>query len=333
MKKLVSILLVLVLMLSLVGCATPAESPSTSPSDTAPANPGSESPSNTGEKTYRVGAIVGSREHVFYNLIEESILATAEELGFEALTYDGQLDANVQANIVADLVAQKVDAISLATVDAAGVGPALEQADQAGIPCFTFDSACANADFIKCHVGTDNVKGGELGAQEVLRLVPEGNVAFIGNPASSSVIDRENGFKKGLEGQDKVVLKFEGDYQGDANVAMQLMQDWLAADPDIKAVFCAGDPAAAGALAAIKAAGANTLVIGYDGNPEAITAIKDTEGDGKWWVSEISQDPKKIGKVCMEQIMKYLETGKVDAELIPIDPYIITLDYIKENNL
>lgn len=286
------------------------------------------------DKAYKVGFIVGSREHVFYNLIEEAIMSKSKELGVEAIVYDGELDANVQSNHIENLVAMKVDAIALATVDAAGVGPAIEAADAAGIPCFTFDSGCDTVSVIKCHAGTDNVEGGRLGAREAIRLLKAGDTcAMIGNPASAAVLDRQKGFEEVIKGQTDIEYKFFGNYEGDANIAMSLVQDWLVSDPNLGVIFCAGDPAATGALSAIKAAGAKTLVIGFDGNPEAITAIKDQEGDGKLWVSEISQNPKLIGETITEQILKYLTTGSVDAEKIPIDPYIITYDFIQKNNL
>lgn len=311
-----------------------AEAPA--PESEAPAEESAEAPEPDagGEnKAYKVGFIVGSREHVFYNLIEAAIKEKAAELGIEALVYDGELDANVQSNHIENLVAMKVDAIALATVDAAGVGPAILAADAAGIPVFTFDSGADSVDVIKCHVGTDNVEGGRLGAQEVLRLLDnKGTAAMIGMPSSSSVLDRQKGFEEVMNAQSDVTFKF-GDYEGDANKAMSLAQDWLTQDPNLGAIFCAGDPAATGALSAIKAAGANTLVVGFDGNPEAIKAIFEKDGDGKWWVSEISQNPQAIGSTITEQIKKYLDTGSVDAELIPIAPYIITYEYIVENNL
>ncbi len=283
------------------------------------------------EDQFKVGFIVGSREHVFYNLIEDSINEASKELGIEALVYDGELDANVQSNHIQNLVSMEVDAIALATVDAGGVAPAIEAAQKAGIPVFTFDSPASTSKDIICHAGTDNVEGGRLGAKEVLRLLKPGQTAaMIGNPASASVLDRQAGFEEVMKAQDDVKYEFFGNYQGDANVAFSLTQDWLNTDPDLGAIFCAGDPAATGALAAIKAANAKTLVVGFDGNPEAITAIKDVENDGKYWVSEISQNPKLIGKTICEQIKKYLTTGEVDAALIPIEPYIITAETLKD---
>ncbi|MEM1483802.1 substrate-binding domain-containing protein [Oscillospiraceae bacterium PP1C4] len=341
-KGFLSILLCAALVSSsFAGCsgstAPSPQSASQAPSQAAPqaSSQAAESKADTAEKkSYKVGFIVGSREHVFYNIIEEAIVNKSKELGIEALVYDGELDANVQSNHIENLVAMKVDAIALATVDAAGVGPAIEAADAAGIPCFTFDSGCDTVSVIKCHVGTDNVEGGRLGAKEVIRLLkPGATAAMIGNPASSSVLDRQKGFEEVMNAQKDIENKFFGNYEGDANKAMGLMQDWLVSDPKLGAVFCAGDPAATGALSAIKSAGASTLVIGFDGNPEAITAIHQKDGDGKWWVSEISQNPKLIGETITEQILKYLTTGSVDAEKIPISPYIITYEYIEKNGL
>ncbi|MDR0662605.1 MAG: substrate-binding domain-containing protein, partial [Spirochaetaceae bacterium] len=114
--------------------------------------------------------------------------------------------------------------------------------------------------------------------------------------------------------------------EGDASKAEQLMTDALTQNPDIAVVFCVGDPAAAGALAAIKAQGSKTLIIGFDGNPEAKSALLDPT-NGQFWVSEISQNPTEIGKQIVEQIKKYIDTGKVDNKTIMIAPYIIT----KEN--
>lgn len=288
------------------------------------------------EMKFKAGFIVGSKEHVFYNLIEDGINATANELGIEAIVYDGKLDANVQSDHIQNLVSLGVDAIALATVDAAGVGPAIKSATDAGIPVFTFDSGLTGTyeDLIVSHVGTDNVEGGRLGAKETLRLAPKGSkVAMIGMPGSSSVLDRQKGFEEVINAQDNVEYAFFGNYEGDANIAASLVQDWLTTSPDLAVIFAAGDPAATGALSSIKSAGANTLVIGFDGNPEAITAIKDKLGDGVWWVSEISQNPLLIGKTITEQVYKYLTTQTVDSKHIPIAPYIITEEYIIENNL
>ncbi len=276
----------------------------------------------------KFGFVVGSFEHVFYQLIAEGIQAKCDELGIEAVVTDAELDPNIATNKVEDLTTQGCSAIALACNDAAGVKPAIENADKNGVAMFTFDCT-AESEAINCFVGTDNYKGGQLGGDELVRLSKDGDtVAIIGYPTASSCLDRENGALEVLKAADREVLTGYN-YEGDANKAQEIMETILTANPDLAAVFCVGDPAATGALAAIKAAGADTKIIGFDGNPEAKEAILDAE-TGKLWVSEISQDPKNIGATIVEQMQKFMTTGSVDDKVIYIEPYIITAENAAE---
>ena len=95
--------------------------------------------------------------------------------------------------------------------------------------------------------------------------------------------------------------------------------------PDVAAVFCVGDPAASGALSAIRANASDCKIIGFDGNPEAKEAILDEE-TGKWWVSEISQDPHQIGTRNVEEMYSFMTDGTVTDKVVYIAPYIITAE-------
>ena len=189
---------------------------------------------------------------------------------------------------------------------------------------FTFDCT-SESDAINCFVGTDNVEGGRLGGQELIRLTEDGDtVAIIGYPTASSCLDRENGALEVLEGADRKVLTGYN-YEGDANKAAEIMENILTSNPDVKAVFCVGDPAASGALSAIRANAADIKIIGFDGNPEAKEAILDEE-TGKYWVSEISQDPHQIGTRIVEEMVSFMTDGTVTDKVVYIAPYIITAE-------
>jgi ribose transport system substrate-binding protein len=275
-----------------------------------------------------VGYIVGSREHVFYTLIEKGINDTAPGQNIDAKVMDGDLDGNTTSNHISNFVAQNMKAIALSANDPGGTTPAIRDANAKGIPVFTFDCTIDDASLIKCFVGTDNVEGGRLGGRETVRLANAGaKVGLINFDNPQSCLDRRKGWEEIVKASNKNLKIIEvGNYTGDASKAEQLMTDALTQNPDLEVVFCVGDPAAAGALAAIKTAGAKTKIIGFDGNPEAKAAILDPV-NGQYWVSEISQNPREIGKQITEQIRKYLDTGKVDQNIIMIAPYIIT----KEN--
>ena len=119
--------------------------------------------------------------------------------------------------------------------------------------------------------------------------------------------------------------------QGDAAKAANVTQDFITQYPELDLIFAVGDPAAVGALNTIKAAGSDIRIIGYDGNPEGIEAIK-SDTDGKVWIADVAQDPDGQGKAVIEAVKKHFEGEEVDKTVL-IDPYIIDADYIKENNL
>ena len=279
------------------------------------------------EENFKCGFIVGSFEHVFYNLIAEGIEAEAEAVGIDATILDAELDAMVATDKIQNLSADGNVAIALACNDAAGVKPGIENAAAEGVAMFTFDCTC-ESDAINCFVGTDNFEGGRLGGQELLRLTEEGaTVAIIGYPTASSCLDRENGALEVVGDQRNVLTGYN--YEGDANKAQEIMENILTSNPDVAAVFCVGDPAASGALAAIKANASDCKIIGFDGNPEAKDAILDEE-NGKWWVSEISQNPQEIGKQIVDEMHQFLTEGTVTDKTIYIAPYIITAETLAE---
>ena len=337
-QKLVAAMLTLAMAATLVACGAKADVPAEAPAAEAPAEePAAEEPAAeepAAEETtggvaladLKFGFVVGSFEHTFYQLIGEGIEAECKAQGLSDSQFsvlDASLDPVIATSKVETLTADGCNAIALACNDAAGVKPAIENADRDGVAMFTFDCT-SESDAINCFVGTDNYQGGVLGGEELLRLSEEGDtVAIIGYPTASSCLDRENGAVDTVG--DKRNLLTGYDYKGDANEAQKIMENILTTNPECKAVFCVGDPAATGALASIKAAGSDCLIIGFDGNPESKEAILDAE-NGKYWVSEISQNPKEIGATIVREMISYMTNGTVTDKKIFIAPYIITAE-------
>lgn len=334
-KKVISTLMCAALAVSvLAGCGqkTAAPAPAETKAEETKAEEAPAAETEAAEATadladLKFGFVVGSFEHTFYQLIQQGIEAECKEQGLaddQFSVLDASLDPVIATQKVETLTADGCNAIALACNDAAGVKPAIENADADGVAMFTFDCT-SESDAINCFVGTDNYKGGELGGEELVRLTADGDtVAIIGYPTASSCLDRENGALDVLAKADRNVLSGY-DYKGDANEAQKIMENILTTNPEVKAVFCVGDPAATGALASIKAAGSDCFVIGFDGNPEAKEAIL-SEENGKYWVSEISQNPKQIGATIVDEMISFMTTGKVSEAKIFIAPYIITAE-------
>lgn len=282
-------------------------------------------------KNLKLGFILGSREHAFYLQIEKGILAAAKDMGFTAVVLESELSGALATERIESLVVDGMDAISLACNEPAACTNAIEAANAEGVPMFTFDCTTELTDVVKCFVGTDNYQGGVVGGEatiaqlNALGLKEGATVGIIGYPEPQSCIDRENGWMSVMKANKdayKLNIVNIGNYQGQADIAQNLMSDALISYPEMAVVFTVGDPACIGALAAIKAAGATTKMIGFDANPEAHQAILDPV-DGKIWFADVAQNPYKIGYTIAEQMVTYLTKGSVEKPVILIAPYLV----------
>ena len=266
-KKIISTLLAVTLTAAaLAGCGNSSGGVESEPAATeeAPAAeeaPAEETPAAEEEATaggdladIQWGFIVGSFEHVFYQNVAAGIEAGCQELGLDESQYnvtDCNLEAEKATNAIENFTANGCNSIALACNDAAGCVPGINAAAAAGVNMFNFDSKADDLTNVISFVGTDNYQGGVIGAQELIRLTEEGDtVAIIGNPESVSTQDREQGCLDTLaaEAPDRNVIH-GNNYDGDAIKAQEIMETILISNPEVKAVFTVGDPAATGALA------------------------------------------------------------------------------------
>ena len=202
MKKLFALLLALAMVLSLAACGGSAAPAPEAPAADAPAAeaPAPEAPAAKTAADLKLGFILGSREHAFYCSIEEGILAAAEELGFEAVVLESDLNGAIASERIEGLVVEECDAISLSVNDPTASTPAIVAADADGVPMFAFDCTSSETDVIKSFVGTDNYQGGVVGGEATIKFLEANGltdgapIGIIGYPEPQSCIDRENGW-------------------------------------------------------------------------------------------------------------------------------------------
>lgn len=271
------------------------------------------------EKQKVIGVSLLTRAHVFYRDLEEGLRRTAARHGFRLIVDAGEWDlARHQAHIENFLV-QRVDAIIVCPSDSRGIGPAIEKANQAGVPVFTADIQALGGRVIS-HIASDNVQGGRLAAQFLARaLGGKGNVAIIDQPYVKSTIDRVAGFEEEMKKHPgiRIVAKPNGD--GVRDRAMKTMEDLLQSGQKIQAVFGINDDSALGALAALEAAGRkDMLIVGFDAIPEARAAI----ARGSALKADVVQHPHRIGELTIETIAKYFRGERVPA-LIPVEVELV----------
>ena len=264
----------------------------------------------------------------FFSVIGDHIRAEAEKNGYEVLMVDPDYDVKKQSEQMDDFIVKDVTAIVLVPCDRIAVGPAVKQANDAGIPVFTVDSKCAaEGAKIEGHVGTDNFQGGELAGQAMIDALGDagGKVLVLDLKRANSCVLRVDGFKKVInahnEGRTSGIIDIvaELDGNGDNTKGYQSTADALQAHEDLDAIFAINDPSALGAYTAVEEANRqdHIKIIAFDGMPEGKQAIK----KGQIFAEPI-QHPDKMGRQIVQLIMKYQAGEDFTQEtLIPATLY------------
>ncbi len=262
-----------------------------------------------------IGVTLLTRAHEFYRDLEESLQKEAAQHGFELVITTAEFDLGKQAAQVEDFIVRRVDAIILCPADSRGIGPAVKQANAANIPVFTADVAAQEGEVV-CHIASDNIAGGRLAGEYLAKLLNgKGEIALINHPTVTSVLDRVQGFKEALAAFPDLTIVADVNANGVRDKAMQAAADILQAHPNLDGVFGINDDSALGALDAVQQfQRAGIVIVGYDGTPLALDAIrKDTA-----LKADVVQHPKKIGTILIAKIAEYF-SGASLPKVIPVE--------------
>jgi ribose transport system substrate-binding protein len=189
-------------------------------------------------------------------------------------------DVTRQIAIVEQMIARRVEAIVLAPADSKALVTVARKAVDAGIVVVNIDNrldtdAMAERKLSVPFVGPDNRKGARaVGAFVASKLHAGDPVAIIeGAPNAFNGIQRALGFKEAVTAAGLVIVRSQtAGWETDR--ANQVVTALIGERPDVKAVLCANDSMALGAVAALRASGrtAQTLVAGFD-NITAVQAL------------------------------------------------------------
>ena len=238
----------------------------------------------------------------------EQSLAKAKELGVNVKIVDAQNDPAKQANDVADLLQQGVSVLLVNPVDSAAISTSVEAANKAKIPVIALDRS-ADKGTIASLVASDNVKGGEMAAEYIIKKLGEGvKVAELeGIPGASATRERGEGFHKVADQKLSVVAKQSADF--DRTKGLTVSENMLQANPDIQAIFAQNDEMALGAIEASKSAGKQIFIVGFDGTDDGLKAEAGT------MAATIAQQPELMGQQGLEAAVKLAKGEKIDAKI------------------
>lgn len=249
----------------------------------------------------------------FYAVSIKGAEAEAKKYGYKlrVLSPERETDYAGQVRIVEDMITEKVDGIAICAINADAVSAAIRKANAAGIPVVVFNGLTELPNCkVEAYVGYDQRNGGRKVADFLnLKMGGKGNLAIIQGLPGYHTTEREGGIRDQLGEKYPgitVVAAQPGDWEREKG--MNAAQNMLTANPAINAFVGLSDEMALGALQAKRAAGRSDLVIvGIDGNPNALESVKAGRLDGTLYVY-----PHKNGSLAIQAMHEIFEGKKVD---------------------
>jgi ribose transport system substrate-binding protein len=278
-----------------------------------------------GEGGQRIGLSVSTLNNPFFVSLRDSAQQAADDAGAELVVSDAQNDTAQQQDDVQNFISQQVSAILVNPVDSDAVVPAVEAANDAGIPVIALDRKASGGDVVST-IASDNVQGGKMAGEELIRLVSSGNVGQLeGIPGTDPARDRGEGFQDAIDAQSsvKVVASQTADF--DRSEGLTVTENIMQANSDIKGIFAQNDEMALGAVQALgDQAGDDVKIAGFDGGEDALNAIQDGMMN-----ATIAQQPDKMGSLGVETAISVINGESVE-ENIPVEVNLVTQDNVSE---
>ena len=234
-----------------------------------------------------------------------------------AVTSEGNIQEQLQ--LFETVLQKKYDGIAFSPITPVNLIPTVVKANEQGIPVVNVDEgvdqkALADAGGkIAAFIRTDNYAIGQKAADFVASKLPDGGkVAIIEGMAGNASGDaRRDGFKDKIATYAgfEVVASQPADW--DRIKALDVATNVMSRNEDLKAIYCANDTMALGAVQAVKNAGREVIVVGTDGIEEAVQSVKAGE-----MAATVAQDPYAMGVTAVQTLIKLVKGEQVEFDML-----------------
>lgn len=311
-KKFLSVLIVLVLLVAVVACKT--------------TNNGKQTDKDPGKTTgKKIVYMTPSMDVPFWRYVAAGVENKAKEVGYDVQVLDSKDSADNQLKNAQDAVTKQVDAIVISPVDSATCPSVLSLAAENNIPVVICDIGSDSGEYLS-FISTDNEKGARVAGEYLADILEAGDeVAQITlNQARINGRLRKQGFEDAVTKAGMKQVDFRQMEKVNRQEGEMFAQDLITAYPNLKGLFVHSEDPSMGAVNAIASAQKtdDVKIVSFDCSPEILQAIKDGN-----IVATSAQQPVYMGYVSVEQLVKHFNGETVEKE-IKMDTLFITKDNI-----
>lgn len=311
MKRLVSIILVILLMATMLsGCSKPATNESK-------------------DAKYRIAYIARAQADSFAAWMANAVIEEAAKYDdIKVDVFDGQASDDTENALIENAITNKYDVIIIQPNNGEAQRPYAEKAVQAGIITITTNARISGIEGASS-VDADPYMQAKVNADLALTQIPENaNVVVLNGPPGNFHADerRRSWQDEFFAKRPDVTIVGEEIANWNKDEAMNYMETWIQANDKIDAIISMNDNMTAGALEVVKdnPKFKDILSYGVDGTAEAALLIK----EGKMTSTSL-QSAYDLAKALLETSHKLL-TGEEKQIDIDIDCPLITIDNVDE---
>ena len=334
MKKVVSVLLAMVMVLTLFsGCGSEdkkevSEAPETvadgqdETKETEPA----EEPEETEGGVYGV-SVPNVTSSPFYNACVTGVEEGIAEFDPTAtmVLQDAGGDSQKQLDQIEDLIQQGVKALIIIPIDSVSIATAIQSAKEADIPVFLMDTSAEDDTDVVSTVISNNYSAGQIAAEALVeKMGSSGKIITMHTTGSQVILDRLQALDDVLaDYPDIEIVQDQIVNNGTIEESVTLMENTLQSIPDLAGVFTTGDTFAIGIASALEANGyepGEVTVVSVDGTKEGCELVE--QG---WVYCTAAQLAKQMGVQSVESAVKYFNGEEVE-KFIELDCVRVTAD-------
>lgn len=310
---------VVIASIAVAACGSSSTSESTSAADSSHA-------------PIKVTLILKDLSNPYWIFMRDAAKAEAAKLGVSLKVFAGQTDSDTttQINAIEDAISAGDSGIIVVS-NGNAVNSAIQKARSAGIAVYALDTVPIPASSVDMTFATDNTKAGRLIGQWAAAKLhgAKADIALLDDVTTEVVevdVDRNHGFLEGMgidpgkpdvNGTEAKSGHYTGGQGGSYTIACQLptggsqsggqsaMETCLSKDPNINVVYAINEPAAEGAVRALKAADKHGVtVVAIDGACSTLPFIKSGEIG-----ATAGQFPGTMAKLGIAAVVKDIRTG------------------------
>ncbi len=272
-----------------------------------------DSEEGAGASDITVAGIV-FQDDQFMNMLTQGYVAAAEEYGVTIMTDNTNNDAAREVELINTYVAQGVDGLVIAPLNADASVAALRAADEKGMKIALTNIDLTDAEFIVGGYTSndyDNCYQAGLEAAAILKEKVGEDTAKIATIQFASQLpdvskNRVDGYLKGLEDGG---VKYEVVANQDAwlqDTALEAASSIITANADLDAMIAVNDGGTIGTVTAVQNAGKSgeIMVFGHDGSDQISSMILDENSPLQ---SIVAQDPYGMGYEAMSALIKAIQ--------------------------